>query len=72
MRDHYAIEVRRSGETDWQVHREYDDLDADLIAEFDTQLDLWNHRDDFRIVQVKRKVLDPHEARRKARRGEGR
>lgn len=71
MSTRYAIEVRRCGETEWRIHRESDDLDADLIAEFDLQLRLWNHQDDFRLVQMKRKVLDPHEARRKARRGEG-
>lgn len=64
----YVIEIRPSGDDEWRAHREYSALTDELIAEFDQQLELWGHQDEFRIVRLKRKVLDPHQARAEARR----
>lgn len=64
----YVIETRSSGDSEWRTHAEYTDLSEDLVAEFDRQLNLWGHQDDFRIVRIKRKALDPHQVRAEVRR----
>lgn len=63
----YAIEIRSYGEPEWRTHAEYATPGPDLVADFDQQLDLWSHLNDYRIVKIEREILDPRQVRDHAR-----